>query len=82
MFDEDHNLIKVPIFKELGIMITTTLALVIITTVVFGTFMPVIRNCLFPPKNEDEMEMQYEEEDHPEIRLSEGTGNDADELKK
>ena len=37
-------------------MITTTLALVIITTLVFGTFMPVIRNCLFPPmKAEDEL---------------------------
>ena len=33
-------------------MITTTLALVIITTLVFGTFMPVIRNCLFPPNKE------------------------------
>lgn len=32
-------------------MITTTLALVIFTTLFFGTFMPTIRNILFPPKN-------------------------------
>lgn len=29
-------------------MYTVTLALVIITTVVFGTFMPVVQRCLFP----------------------------------
>lgn len=43
-------------------MITTTLALVIITTLVFGTFMPVIRNCLFPPmKEEDEMDEKMQQ---------------------
>ena len=34
--------VSVPIFKERGAIVTTTLALVIITTLFFGTFMPVV----------------------------------------
>lgn len=33
---------------HIGILTTTTLALVIITTVVFGSFMPIVQKCLFP----------------------------------
>lgn len=40
-------------FKERSCIITTTLAVVIITTVVFGTFMPVIQKALFPPMKEN-----------------------------
>lgn len=35
-------------FKERGVVVTTTLAVVIITTVIFGTFMPVVQKCLVP----------------------------------
>lgn len=35
-------------FKERGAIITTTLALVIITTVVFGSFMPIVQKLLVP----------------------------------
>lgn len=31
-----------PAFRERGVVVTTTLAVVIITTVVFGTFMPLV----------------------------------------
>jgi NhaP-type Na+/H+ or K+/H+ antiporter len=33
-------------FKERGVIVTTTLAIVIITTVVFGSFMPVVQRAL------------------------------------
>jgi NhaP-type Na+/H+ or K+/H+ antiporter len=36
-----------------GIIVTTTLALVIITTVVFGSFMPIVQKCLFPVEDKD-----------------------------
>tara|TARA_B110000285_G_C15064250_1_gene584186 strand:+ start:685 stop:885 length:201 start_codon:yes stop_codon:yes gene_type:complete len=36
-----------------GIIVTTTLALVIITTVVFGSLMPVVQKVLFPVVIED-----------------------------
>ena len=35
-------------FKERGVIVTTTLAVVIITTVLFGMFMPVVQKCLVP----------------------------------
>ena len=35
-----------------GIIVTTTLALVIITTVFFGSFMPIVQKLLFPPESE------------------------------
>lgn len=35
-------------FKERGVVVTTTLAVVILTTVVFGTFMPVVQKLLVP----------------------------------
>lgn len=35
-------------FAERGVVITTTLAVVIITTVVFGTFMPLVQAILVP----------------------------------
>ena len=41
-------------FKERGAIVTTTLALVIITTVVFGSFMPVVQAILVPPPDEPE----------------------------
>lgn len=34
-------------FRERNLVVTTTLAVVIITTVMFGSFMPVIQKCLF-----------------------------------
>jgi NhaP-type Na+/H+ or K+/H+ antiporter len=42
----------VPDYKERGIIVTTTLALVIITTVLFGSFMPVIQKLLVPSKTD------------------------------
>lgn len=43
-------------FKERGVVITTTLAVVIITTVLFGTFMPLVQAWLVPsaPIEEEE----------------------------
>jgi len=43
-------------FKERGVVVTTTLAVVIITTVLFGSFMPVIQKILVPPKDSDTIE--------------------------
>ena len=37
-----------PEFRERGVVVTTTLAVVIITTVLFGTFMPLVQRKLFP----------------------------------
>ena len=37
-------------FKERGVIVTTTLAVVIMTTVLFGTFMPLVQKILVPPK--------------------------------
>jgi hypothetical protein len=37
----DYSTDGVPDYRERGIIVTTTLALVIITTVVFGSFMPI-----------------------------------------
>lgn len=53
--ESDGEGVEVPIFKELGTMYTTTLALVIITTIVFGTFMPLVQKCLFPKVDEDDI---------------------------
>lgn len=44
--------LKIPknnLFRETDIFVTTTLALVIITTLVFGTFMPLVQKILVPP---------------------------------
>lgn len=38
----DDKVDGVPVYRERGIIVTTTLALVIITTVLFGSFMPVV----------------------------------------
>jgi len=54
--ESDGEGVEVPIFRELGVMYTTTLALVIITTIVFGTFMPLVQKCLFPKVDEDEID--------------------------
>ena len=49
--------LKIPVDKAVnphrGIIVTTTLALVIITTVLFGSFMPVVQKCLFNEELED-----------------------------
>jgi NhaP-type Na+/H+ or K+/H+ antiporter len=44
------------VFKERAIIITTTLANVIFTTVFFGSFMPVVQKILVPvtPKTQNE----------------------------
>jgi len=42
--DPDHG---IPEFKDRDYVVTTTLAVVIITTVFFGSFMPVISKVLF-----------------------------------
>ena len=55
--DEDG----VPLFRERGVTVTTTLAVVIITTVLFGTFMPLIQRVLFP--------VSLEEANEPEIPI-------------
>ena len=44
-----------------GIIVTTTLALVIITTVVFGSFMPVVQKFLFPPQLIDDSDSENED---------------------
>ena len=49
------------IFRERGVVVTTTLAAVIITTVGFGSFMPVIQKVLVPPTDSDKME--YDDDD-------------------
>ena len=36
-------------FKERGVVVTTTLACVIFTTVVFGSFMPIVQKLLVAP---------------------------------
>lgn len=43
-------------------MYTTTLALVIITTVVFGSFMPLVQKCLFPKVDDVEFEIEEQNE--------------------
>ena len=40
-------------FRERGVVVTTTLAVVIITTVVFGTFMPLVQRLLFANEEDD-----------------------------
>lgn len=42
------------VFKERGCIITTTLACVIITTVGFGSFMPVVQKILVKPPGQKE----------------------------
>merc|ERR1712195_31024 len=44
--DESKNPDGTTVFKERGCVITTTLACVIITTVGFGSFMPVVQKIL------------------------------------
>ena len=38
-------------FGERGCCVTTTLAVVIMTTVLFGSFMPLVQRILVPPKD-------------------------------
>jgi NhaP-type Na+/H+ or K+/H+ antiporter len=40
-----------PVFKERGVIVTTTLALVIITTLFFGTFMAFAQKHMLPSNN-------------------------------
>jgi len=42
-------------FQERGVVVTTTLAVVIITTVMFGSFMPLVQKILVPAKTEDKL---------------------------
>lgn len=37
-------------FGERGVCVTTTLAVVIMTTVLFGSFMPLVQKILVPPQ--------------------------------
>ena len=46
----DVSIDGTPVFKERGTMITTALSLVIVTTVVFGSIMPILQRALVPIK--------------------------------
>ena len=58
----DYSTDGVPDYRERGIIVTTTLALVIITTVVFGSFMPIAQKILVPSKLPAELEEEMSEE--------------------
>ena len=68
------------------VIVTTTLALILITTVLYGTTMGLMQRVLVPPKVEDEHEYdsisegeehldksEYEEYKHPNLVQSEAT---------
>ena len=57
-----------PQFKERGVIITTTLALVIITTLFFGTFMAFAQKIMLPPLQGCEEDiMNLKESNHDEF---------------
>lgn len=67
-------------------MVTTTLALVIITTLLFGTFMPLVQKILVPPEIEEDLssavtsvEEEHEaDEDHYEEIVHPNMENEQD----
>jgi sodium/hydrogen exchanger-like protein 6/7/sodium/hydrogen exchanger 8 len=59
-------------FHERGVVVTTTLAAVIITTVGFGSFMPVIQKVLVPPKLEDKTEYDAGFEGEEDFEFDDG----------
>jgi hypothetical protein len=57
-------------FKERGVIVTTTLSVVIITVLGFGSFMPIAQKILVPAKVEDAID-QFDEPDTQEIEYDE-----------
>lgn len=53
-------------FRERGLVVTTTLAAVIFTTVAFGSFMPVVQKILVPPDIDQKVMYDVEDEDETE----------------
>jgi NhaP-type Na+/H+ or K+/H+ antiporter len=62
-------------FKERGVIVTTTLAIVIITTVIFGSFMPVVQRLLMGSPHEP---MTFEADEKSKTLLSDG--DNAEEI--
>jgi NhaP-type Na+/H+ or K+/H+ antiporter len=61
-------------FKERGCVITTTLACVIITTVGFGSFMPVVQKILVKPPSDDNLPMKSRDPTEINVENTDKTG--------
>jgi len=65
-------------FNERGVVVTTTLAAVIITTVGFGSFMPVIQKLLVPPQIEEKT--MYCHDNHGSSSFGRNSSDNDDNL--